>query len=526
MKRGLLVGLVLLVAAGGIAFAAMRFWAGPVSDEAITLVPEDASIYFNAFLNPSRNQKRALRDLLEKFEKAPTPDEATDELAELINKGLADVGLTFQEDIDPWLGRQVAVFATDFDAESPTAAALVATEDVDATQRMIDKLDESANEDPETKTYQGVEYDFYPTDPSGDPFASGFVSDFWVVGSETGFKAVVDASEGDSLADNEDFLSATDVLSDDHLALFYVDPGRLLDAAESSGEVTPDEITAIESIPGVKLSEPAAGIFYARADGLALEIASGTSGGDSPLIENLGESGLLPQLPGEAWLAIGSSEVGEVALELLQVVEEQDPGAVDMLNSQLASETGLTLEEDILGWMGDAGLFVEGTGLFALEGAIVIESTDPDTSEATIQTLGELATEQGVPVAPVEIEGLSGFSISNAPELPQPINVVAGGDRVIIGYGEGATAEAIRAEQTLGESGAFQAAGEALGDDFNPSFYLQVPAVVSLIEGFVPADDPTYQEDVKPWVDPLTHIVAGSKLEGDTLVQKLVIGAE
>src|SRR5688572_6037446 len=101
MKKGLLIGLVVLLAGGGLAFAAMRFWTGPVSDEAIDLVPEDAAIYFNAFLNPSRDQKRALRDLLEKFEKAPTPDEATDELADLINQGLEDVGLTFQEDIDP-----------------------------------------------------------------------------------------------------------------------------------------------------------------------------------------------------------------------------------------------------------------------------------------------------------------------------------------------------------------------------------------------------------------------------------------
>jgi hypothetical protein len=126
----------------------------------------------------------------------------------------------------------------------------------------------------------------------------------------------------------------------------------------------------------------------------------------------------------------------------------------------------------------------------------------------------------------VEIEGLSGFAITNTPELPQPVNIVAGGDRVVIGYGDEATAEAIRADNPLAESEPFQAAGEALGGDFNTSFYLEMPAVVTLLEGFIPVDDPTYREDVKPWIDPLTHIVAGSKLDGETLVQKVVIGAE
>jgi hypothetical protein len=526
MKKGVLVGLVLLLAAGGIAIAAMRFWAGPVSDGAIELVPEDAAVYFNAFLNPSRNQKRAIRDLLEKFDKAPTPDEATDELANLINQGLEDVGLTFQDDIDPWLGRQVSIFASDFTEGSPTAAALIATEDIEATREMIAKLDESSDEDPEQKTYQGLEYDFYAGDTDGDPVASGFVDDFWVVGTESGFQAVVDASEGDSLADNDRFEEAAGALSDDHLALFYLDPQRLLDAAETSGDITPDQIDALEAIPGVKLSEPTAGIFYARADGFALEVASRTTEEDSSLVENLGESGLLPQLPGESWLALGTSEVGELAFEFLKVVEEQNPGTVETFDAQLSSEAGLTLEEDILGWMGDAGLFVEGTGLFVLEGAIVIESTDPETSEATIETLADLAASQGAPVSPVEVEGLSGFAITNSPELPQPINIVAGGDRVVIGYGDGATAEAIGAEETLADSESFQAAGDALGEDFDTTFYLEVPAIVALIEGFIPTDDPVYRDDVKPWIDPLIHVVAGSKLEGNTLVQKVVIGAE
>jgi hypothetical protein len=35
-----------------------------------------------------------------------------------------------------------------------------------------------------------------------------------------------------------------------------------------------------------------------------------------------------------------------------------------------------------------------------------------------------------------------------------------------------------------------------------------------------------YEEDVKPWFDVLTHVVTAAKMDGDTLVQKFLIGVE
>jgi hypothetical protein len=525
MRKAIVIGVVGLLAVGGIAYAAMSFWTGAVEDEAVDLVPADAAVYMNVFLNPSRNQKRAIRDLLAKFEEAPTPDEATDELAKLIDEGLEEVGLTFKEDIDPWLGRQIAFFASDFEAGSPTAAALIETEDEAATRGVVDKLDDQGDVDPQTKTYEGVEYNFYSEDEQGDPFASGFVEDFWVVGSEDGFKAVVDASEGESLADTEQFVDTTGLLSDDHLALFYFDAERLVNEAVATGDVTEDELRALEAFPGFTEQGPAAASLYVQDDGAVLELASSAPEDDS-LLRAVGESGLLSDLPRNSWFAFGISGVGNLFTTTLESVAEGSAPEADLeiFEEQFASETGLDLREDVLGWMEDAGVFVEGTTMFEIQGGVVIESAAPEKSSEAIDVLGEYIAAQGAPVTPAEVDGVEGFSVEQE-GMPQPVYVL-GGDRVVIAYGRDATERAISGTETLDDSEAFQSASNALGDDFTPSFFLDVSAVLGLVEGLGASQEATYQQDVKPWVDPLSHVVYGTKLDGDIIVGKLVIGVE
>jgi Protein of unknown function (DUF3352) len=525
MRKAIVIGVVGLLAVGGIAYAAMSFWTGAVEDEAVDLVPADAAVYMNVFLNPSRNQKRAIRDLLAKFEEAPTPDEATDELAKLIDEGLEEVGLTFKEDIDPWLGRQIAFFASDFEAGSPTAAALIETEDEAATRGVVDKLDDQGDVDPQTKTYEGVEYNFYSEDEQGDPFASGFVEDFWVVGSEDGFKAVVDASEGESLADTEQFVDTTGLLSDDHLALFYFDAERLVNEAVATGDVTEDELRALEAFPGFTEQGPAAASLYVQDDGAVLELASSAPEDDS-LLRAVGESGLLSDLPRNSWFAFGISGVGNLFTTTLESVAEGSAPEADLeiFEEQFASETGLDLREDVLGWMEDAGVFVEGTTMFEIQGGVVIESGAPEKSSEAIDVLGEYIDAQGAPVTPAEVDGVEGFSVEQE-GMPQPVYVL-GGDRVVIAYGRDATERAISGTETLDDSEAFQSASNALGDDFTPSFFLDVSAVLGLVEGLGASQEATYQQDVKPWVDPLSHVVYGTKLDGDIIVGKLVIGVE
>jgi len=518
-------GIIVAVAvvAGVAAWALVDAFMGPINDSAVEYAPADSFIYVNAWLNPSRNQKSAIRDLLEKFDNAPTTEEAQSALVDFIDGALSETGATFEADIEPWLGRQAAFYASDIESAQPTLAALVATEDRDATQAMIDHFDERESNDPERRSYNGIDYDFY----AEDQLASGFVGGFWIFGTESGFRASIDASEGESLADSARYERATGRLSEDHLALFYFDPERVIEVAEASGEMTAADLASIRSLTGGEEGEPAAAIFAVTSSGAYFEAAAPLSEELRAQIGNLGERGLLPDLPGESWLAFGASDVGASINRFLEQIGDAGIPGVDIetLRSQFAAETGIELQEGVLDWMGDFGVFAEGSGLLTMGGGAVIETLDPAQSRETVDELGRLLLQEGAPLTPAVIEGHEGFSIE-IPGSPQPINVLAGDEKVVVAFGATATADAIDPDVSLADSEAFQRASDSLGDGYNTSFFLDIEAVVALVESLGAGSDETYQNDVKPWLDPLAHVVFGTKLDGEVAVQKFVIGVE
>src|SRR5919106_3858143 len=99
------LGVAAVAVAGTLAY---QMFFGSASDNAVNLVPADAVVYGNVFLDPSMDQKRAIEDLLEKFPEAPNADEARNKLVDLLDEGLAEIDMNFDDDIDPWFGNQIA----------------------------------------------------------------------------------------------------------------------------------------------------------------------------------------------------------------------------------------------------------------------------------------------------------------------------------------------------------------------------------------------------------------------------------
>ncbi|MDQ3645839.1 MAG: DUF3352 domain-containing protein, partial [Actinomycetota bacterium] len=100
MRKLLLVPLAGLVVVGGLTFAATRFVAAP-ADDAIGLVPPNASVYVSLFVEPSRDQRSKLDSILEKIPKVDSLDKAKNELIALIDPELERVGLDYEKDVEP-----------------------------------------------------------------------------------------------------------------------------------------------------------------------------------------------------------------------------------------------------------------------------------------------------------------------------------------------------------------------------------------------------------------------------------------
>lgn len=514
-----------LVVVGGAAVALMRFTA-PTEDAAIALVPREAVLYGNFFIRPSNDQKMALDDLLQKFPGIENTDDAINKLIELFDEQLEKEGLSYEEDVEPWLGDQIGGYMmTGGTPELPNFGILVESKDDEALRDFIGEV--QAKDDPDAdlveREHAGVTYEVVEDDPEAGAFA--FVDGFLVAGTEEAIKASIDAGAAESLADSDKFVEATEGLRDDWLGQFYVDTGSLFSLFEDEAQMTAQDRAIFESF-NFEGQPPSAGVAYVTSDSIGFE----TSGGvptEGPLagFGSFAGPGLLNSLPGESWAAFGVPDLGDLTTKIFELFGEIPGFDREQIESEFARETGLDLQEDLLSWMGDSGLFVQGTNLQEIGGGLVVASSDPGKTGALLDTAERMLRQEGLQPKPASEGDLEGFSLQ-APGMPAPVFFL-GGDRLVIAYGQSATEEAVAPEQPLGEADAFAPARDELGSDFDASFFIDVDAAQAFAESlmnFSGETNPTYEDEVKPYLDPFGYVIGGSREEDGGFVQKLIIG--
>jgi hypothetical protein len=285
---------------------------------------------------------------------------------------------------------------------------------------------------------------------------------------------------------------------------------------------------------GLAESGPIAVALHVRSDAAVLEASIGLP--DDPALLDIvdgfageGAGRILDSLPSDTWFAFGVPQLGRAVSGLVASIEGASPTVgSDELSEAFESQTGLDLQEDVLSWMGSTGLFVQGTIVRDLGGALVIESSDADKTDAVVARIREAVdSEDPTSAQDFEAGGLTGFSVALPP--PAAPIFVMGGDRAVIAYGERALNDALAPASTLGDSDQFSQAIDGLGDGYEPTFYFDLTAIPKLVQAFtVFGGDPgpSYESDVKPVLESLDYAVVGSKREDETLLQRFVIGVQ
>jgi len=526
------VGLAVVTGAG--VYAYQTVWDAAPDDVAISLTPTDAGAFGSFYVNPANDQKRAIDSLLKKFPQTGSFDDTKNMLIDFLDPQLEPLGINFEDDIEPWLGDQIGFFALPPGPGAvPDAAALIATDDEDATRDTIDTIFESQQPSaPELvdRTYEGVEYSVDP-DPGPDSQAGayGFVEDYLVVGTEVALKASIDASQGDSLEDSERYQSTVDLFYEDRLALIYFDGLAFQEAVEGAG-LDPDTQNTFDALERAGANGPFALAIRAAEDGAMLESSSRLE--DEGFFANINRAfegeGLVRDLPEGAWAALGIPQVGRLSETIIEIVEDAGGGpAVQEAEADVETETGLELREDLLSWMGDAAIFVQGTDLQSLGGGLVVSTSDPAKTDSALDAIAERVNqdEPGL-LEPVERDGRSGYSAQPF-GIPVPINIF-GGESLIVAVGEKATDDLLSGESTLGESERFDEVDDLLGSDLDPIFFVDIEAALGVLDAFRvdgPQDDP-FDTEVRPVLEHFTYAVIGVKVEGDTALQRFVVGIE
>jgi Protein of unknown function (DUF3352) len=474
------------------------------NDEAATsatsLAPAGSVVYAEVALDPEGDQQKAVDAIVSKF---PGQGGAGERLRGLIEQGLreSDAPLSFEDDIEPWLGDEAAFFATGAlnGGDLQNAAVLLATDDEDASRDAVDK---SFRDDPQTSTYKDVEY-------RHDAESAAAVFDgFVVLGSVAGVKSAIDTADGGaSLDDDAAYDAALEEAPEDRLGLVYVNSPKLYDAMRQSAA---GALPLGDSFRDF-FEEPYVATVDADDDGVTVEATIPESFAKAVPFFSPG-SDLVGDLPADSWFALGQPDLGKTLSEYLDAFADA-AGGRDVVEQQFRSATGLRLQEDVFDWMGDFGIFVRGATVQDLSGALVVETSDPAASGrliARIRALVAAGGDRDTSVGPLAVPG-EGFTL-RTPDVPPPIHVFQRDGKFVVAFGDDAARDAISSGQPLSSSPEFSEASKSL-EGYGVSFYLRIDQVLALAEASGAGSDESFQQ-AKPYLDPLAALIGGTEDDG------------
>jgi uncharacterized protein DUF3352 len=469
------------------------------------LVPATSVMYGEADLDPDGDQKQAIDSILSKF---PGGGESGDKLKDLIEKGLRDsqAPLSFKDDIEPWLGDEAAFFIGGIGAsgDAKASAALVATTDEDKAR---DALEKSAEGKVTKHDYKDVEY---LTDSTGE--AGAVFDGFVVLGTEDGVRAAIDTSRGgEKLSDDDAYEKALDDAADDRLGFFFVNSPQFATALREVGTQFPESFKKF-------FKEPVAVTIDADDDGV---VAEGSVPPDlAKSFAFFGEgSEVLGDVPADSWLALGQKDLGKL-IDFYADVFAGVAGGRDAVEGQFKAATGLDLQQDVLSWMGDFAIFMRGTNLGNLDGALEVQTSDEAKSERVLAAIARLVRTQSN--GDTQIRPRSGGFTVRLANVPKPIHAFVQDGKVVVAYGDAAAKDAVSGGDRLSDSPGFTAVKDSLGD-YDVSFVVLVEPILKLVDT-VAGDDADWQ-DARPYLEPLSGLVAGTSGSGDDIESafKLVV---
>jgi uncharacterized protein DUF3352 len=496
-RRLVAVLAALVTAALAVAGCAGSTGAGSGSDPASD-VPASAPVYVEAVLAGNGKEQQDAQAALQKILGTANPQ---GQIAALFDRG----GVQFARDIQPWLGDRVAA-ATLSLGRNGDKVVVAASRDDSAASAALGRLFPGAAE----RSYRGVSY---RVAAKGRPIAAGVVGHAVVFGSENGLKASIDASKGSSLAESGQLKDARSTVRQERSGLLYVDvAGVLRQGLGASGGSASQFAPFVDSIAQA-LPKTVAAALDAEPGLLRLDSAAFGNGGGTAAAGS--GASALAGLPGDAWLGLGVGELGRTVTGLIDRVSQSNGLAavgIQAVLGQAQSTLGLDIRRDLLGWMGDAGVFVTGAPGDQAQAALVVASKDPAATRRAVAAFEKLARGNGGSVSALHAAGVDqGFAVGRGGGKPDLL-VAAAGDKFVLAGGRTALDQAISPDGRLGDAPAFKDAAAKLSSGVEPSFFLDVQKLNGLASA---ARGDAHARDLEQRLRAFGAVVGGAKRDGD-----------
>ena len=511
---------------------------GAADTSPATFAPADAPMYFEGTVSFDGPGADNVESIAARF---PGGEDLEATIAAAINEGFAGdpdtEGLTYEDDIEPWLGGRAAIAVTDASAFTPELAeidvsGLGESSSVDVSGDAEPFVVIAQTTDPEAARatletggefteaeYEGVE--MMVSEDTTIAFPDGFIV---AAPGREAVEGAIDASSGDepSLADSEGFsYEVGDVDGADALGFGWLDFGAVIDSAVSAdGDLDRELFDEILGGSGYDFDQPATFALVADEDAVRFYSRMGSSGEGELFGEGVTE--LIGGLPSDANVAFGCPGCIEGFLAGFEIGFEQS-AASDNVGPERAAEIfeqtfGVSIDE-LSTIVGDVALYASPGGLLGVEGGAVFAVEDQDAMADLLGSLTRVLQQEipGLRVSQQQEGDLTTYDISG-PGLP-PLGAVLGADRFAIGLG--VSTETLAPDETLSDSGRLDEISGSLGSDLEPFAFADLGALIDSV-GLLAASDPDFAM-AQPYLEPLGMLVIGAGEDGGELATETAL---
>lgn len=493
---------------------------------AASLMPADTAIYLS--LDPHLEDVAGYQYLAEIYGDVNQVTDAVDEgLAEMEE----ELGISYEEDIKPWLGPEVGLGITGMaeaadQGDDPIVILVAVTRDKKASDAFLEKMRAGMEADGETVSERTVEkITYYVREAEGDwdtPVVFGAVKKAVVLTSdEDAMVGLINraSGEGEALADQETYQELLQALPAGTAAYLFMDAQEVSRASMAGAEAE------------LQMEAPGLAPFESyQAIGMAINLD--LTGIQVDVVSTFDPDGL-PQETIEAWTAKGASAgriLSRVPADALGFISGQDlaagwrtlyrtltetPDFEEMVQAWSA-EVGLSLDEDYLDWQSGeyALVFVPVAGgpqdvpfgLFA-----TCEVGDRSGAESTMsEVAAAVQGSVGLPFFSREIGGTE-MQVFQVPFSPLVLGYGFPGERLVIGFLEEALEDAVaETVEPITADASFQAVRDHLPEDVSGIVYLNTRDIWPLAFASLEDQSEALGEDPRPFLEPIKAIGMGT----------------
>lgn len=490
---------------------------GSGSDPA-TLAPPKSPLFIEAAVQPEGELRSNVESLAESL--AGVDDLGGLIVSELESSASSSGGeFDYAQEVEPWLGEKGGLFFREYDGDDFEGYGVaIQTTDTAATQDFIDEQSDSSDEPVTDGSYEGSDFKVQ----SDDGTTIGLVGDFIAIAEdEKIFKAMVDASGGESLADEDSYAATVAAAPGDSFADVFVDIGELIE--QSGGSIDPEAKQFLDSAGIDPAEATAVASLIPGSDQVEIDVSTDLGGENPPSGD---ASALLGSLPADSVAAVASADFGARFGEALDQIDANGiPGEIPPGKFKSTLKEGGIDVEKIAAAVGDLGVFAEGSSERSLAGAAVLTTKGSKEATNTVSNIGLLLRATNTPGVTAISGKASGFSIRSEDLGPKPLVVAAQGERIAIAYGLPAATRALATDSanTLADAPAYKEAVSALGG--TPiSGFVDGSEALDLAAALIPADDEDGFREARPYLTKIDYIAIGAGSAGDLATVKLIAG--